>query len=87
MYRMLLSLAAFGLLASPAIAQAQAPGPHAHEAPAPEKKFVKKLVCQKIQEDRTTGSRLGSTSKVCRTVKVAVDDTKKIEQTAPSSER
>ncbi len=73
MQKMLLTLAAFGQLAAPAMAQtaAQAAGPEA--APAAEQKVVKKVVCQKIEEDRTTGSRLGSTSKVCRTVKVAVD--------------
>ena len=83
MQKFVSTLVAFGVLASPAIAQTAQPQP----APAPEQKFVKKLVCQKIEEDRTTGSRLGSTSKVCRTVKVAVDDTKKDEQTNPTSER
>ena len=85
MQKMVLTLVAVGLFAAPAMAQTQAPQPQA--APAPEKKIVKKVVCQKIEEDRTTGSRLGSTSKVCRTVKVAVDTTEKPEQTAPSSER
>ena len=86
MQKFVLTLVAFGLLSSPVMAQTALPT-DTETAPAPEQKFVKKLVCQKIEEDRTTGSRLGSTSKVCRTVKVAIDDTKKDEQTNPTSER
>ena len=86
MQKMMLTLVAVGLFAAPAMAQTQAPQPQA--APAPEKKFVKKLVCQKIEEDRTTGSRLGSTSKVCRTVKVPADSaTKEGEEAGVKSAR
>lgn len=63
------SLSAFAILmlaASPAMAQT-AP---ADEQPAPKLKMVKKTVCQRVEAEGETGSRLGSATKICKTIEV-----------------
>lgn len=63
------SLSAFAVLtlaASPALAQTVP----AEAQPAPEVKTVKKTVCQRIEVEGETGSRLGSATKVCKTIEV-----------------
>ena len=69
MRKFLPAFALFAFAATPAIAQT------APQQPAPETKvkMVKKKVCQTIKADRDTGSRLGSTSKVCKVVEVPAD--------------
>jgi len=87
MQKTALVLVAFAVAAAPAIAQTAQPG-QIEAAAAAEQKVVKKVVCQKIEEDRTTGSRLGSTGKVCKTVKVPVDSTaRKNQRTGTSNSR
>ncbi|HEU4809639.1 MAG TPA: hypothetical protein VFS69_03175 [Sphingomicrobium sp.] len=80
MQKMLFIGAAFALVAAPAVAQT-APGASAQaqargsqvEAP----KMVKKTICKKIEESQTTGSRLGSTTKVCKTIEVPATEADK----------
>lgn len=79
MHKSLIALAVFSVMSTSAVAQT---APHAHHpqaAPAapqvaettPAKpKMVKKTVCTRVIEEETTGSRLGSAPKVCKTVEV-----------------
>jgi hypothetical protein len=74
MHKLLLMAAAFGLSA-PATAQTtpqQASSNEANAAPAPQPKTVKKQVCEKVDVERSTGSRLSSTTRVCKMVEVPV---------------
>lgn len=73
MRAVLTAFAIAGLAASPAIAQSQPP---ADQAPA-KVKMVEKVVCQKVEEERSTGSRLSSTTKVCKKVLVPADEADK----------
>lgn len=65
-------LPAFAILAV-ATAPAMAQTVPANPAPEAKVKTVKKKVCQTVKADRDTGSRLGSTSKVCKVVEVPAD--------------
>jgi hypothetical protein len=69
MRKFLPAFAAFAVAATPAIAQTVPTQP----APEAKAKMVKKKVCQTIKADRDTGSRLGSTTKVCKVVEVPAD--------------
>ena len=75
MHKSLIALAVFSVMSSSAVAQT-APAPQAPEAapapPAPQAKpkMVKKTVCHRVIEEETTGSRLGTAPKVCKTVEV-----------------
>ena len=74
MQKLLLMVAAFGLSA-PAMAQtvpSQVPASETAAAPAPQAKTVKKQVCEKVEVERSTGSRLSSTTRICKTVEVPV---------------
>ena len=79
MQKMLFIGAAFALVAAPAVAQTAPADPtqqaQASQVEAP--KMVKKTVCKKIQESQTTGSRLGSTTKVCKTIEVPATEADK----------
>jgi hypothetical protein len=74
MQKLFVTLAALGVIAAPALAQdVQSPqntDNQAKAAPAEKPKTVKKVVCKRIEEERSIGSRLSSTTKVCRTVEV-----------------
>ena len=67
MRKFLVALGVFALSATPSVAQT------APVQPEPAVKMVKKTVCKRIETDGETGSRLGSTSKVCREVEVPAD--------------
>lgn len=58
--------------AASAPAQAQSPAQSAPTAsPAPAKpQTVKKVVCHRVDDEETTGSRVGSAPKVCKTIEV-----------------
>jgi hypothetical protein len=84
MQRLLLICAAFGVSAAPALTQS-APGEgipdqvvsnaanqQATVAPAPQPKMMKKRVCENVEVERSTGSRLNSTTKICKTIEVPV---------------
>ncbi|MGN6154483.1 MAG: hypothetical protein ACTHN4_01960 [Sphingomicrobium sp.] len=74
MQKLLLMVAAFGICA-PATAQTtpvQAPSNQSATAPAPQQKTVKKRVCEKVEVEQSTGSRLNSTTRICKTVEVPV---------------
>ena len=58
------------LTAAPAFAQTAPVQPNA----APQVKTVKKKVCKRIETDQVSGSRLGSTSKICREIEVPVEE-------------
>jgi hypothetical protein len=74
MHKLFVTLAALGVIAAPAVAQnaqaAQSTDGQAQVAPTEKPKMVKKTVCKRIEEERGIGSRLSSTTKVCRTVEV-----------------
>jgi hypothetical protein len=74
MHKLFVTFAALGVVAAPAMAQnaqaAQAPTDQAQTAPTEKPKTVKKLVCREVDEERGIGSRLASTTKICRTVEV-----------------
>jgi hypothetical protein len=72
MLRLCLAFAVAGIVAAPAAALPQAP---AGKAPASEEQTNKKVVCQRVAAEQTTGSRFGSTTKVCRTVEVPTEKT------------
>jgi len=75
MHKSLVSLFVLSVFASPAAAQS-APQPRAPAAgvtlpvPAATAKTVKKVVCERVVIEETTGSRLGSAPKRCRTIEV-----------------
>ena len=64
----LVALGVFALSATPSVAQTAPVQPG-----EPAVKMVKKTVCKRIETDGETGSRLGSTSKICREVEVPAD--------------
>lgn len=75
MHKSLVALAVLGLFSSPATAQTapQPPAPAANvppAAPAPAANTVKKVVCHRVVIEETTGSRLGTAPKRCRTIEV-----------------
>jgi hypothetical protein len=74
MHKSLVSLAVLSAFATPATAQTappQAPTATAPQAvPPAAAKTVKKVVCQRVVIEETTGSRLGSAPKRCRTIEV-----------------
>ncbi|MEO7564659.1 MAG: hypothetical protein ABIR63_03125 [Sphingomicrobium sp.] len=49
--------------ASPAQAQGQT-------TPAPKPATIKKVICRRVVDEETTGSRVGSAPKVCKTIEV-----------------
>ena len=78
MQGLLFIAAAFALGAAPAVAQTAPAAPaqaQADQVVAP--KTVKKVICKKIEESQTTGSRLGSTTKVCKTIEVPATEADK----------
>jgi len=75
MHKSLVSLAVLSAFVSPATAQTapqpQAPAATASQpAPAAAAQKVKKVVCERVVIEETTGSRLGSAPKRCRTIEV-----------------
>jgi hypothetical protein len=80
MQKLLLIGAAFGVAAAPVSAQttptqgipSQVVSNQTQVATAAKPKTVKKTVCEKVQVEQSTGSRLGSTSRICRQVEVPV---------------
>ena len=69
MYKSLIVLAIFGTVSVPGAAQT---APAANQAQPARPQTVKKVVCQRVDVEETTGSRLGSAPKVCKTVEVPV---------------
>lgn len=67
MRKSLIALAVFGAMSGPAVAQTM-PQPQAPAAAKPQ--TVKKIVCRRVDDEETTGSRLGSAPKVCKTVEI-----------------
>jgi hypothetical protein len=80
MHKLLLIGAAFGVAATPAVAQtaptqgipSQVVSNQPEAAPVARPKTVKKLVCQNVEVEQSTGSRLSSTGKICRKIDVPV---------------
>jgi hypothetical protein len=69
MYKSLIVLAIFGTMSAPAATQT---APAANQAQPARPQTIKKVVCQRVDVEETTGSRLGSAPKVCKTVEVPV---------------
>lgn len=72
MQKLLLMVAACGLSA-PALAQTtpQQPAPaQANGTQTAQPKMVRKQVCEKVAVERSTGSRLNSTTRVCKIIEV-----------------
>ncbi|MEO7634346.1 MAG: hypothetical protein ABIS38_01715 [Sphingomicrobium sp.] len=69
MHKALIALTIFGAASGPALAQTAPQAPAQEAAPA-KPQMVKKTVCRRVVEEETTGSRLGSAPKVCKTVEV-----------------
>jgi hypothetical protein len=69
MFKSLIALAIAGAMSAPALAQT---APAQQPAPVAKPQTVKKVVCQRVDVEETTGSRLGSAPKVCKTVEVPV---------------
>jgi hypothetical protein len=67
MRKSLVVLAIFSAMSVPAAAQN---APAANQAQPAKPQTVKKVVCQRVDNEETTGSRLGSAPKVCKTVEV-----------------
>jgi hypothetical protein len=86
MQKLLLIAAAFGVSAAPGFAQTTPaptqPAP-SQAAPAPQKK-VTKLVCREVEEERGIGSRLSSTTKICKRVEVPAPTNGQQAQQPPS---
>ncbi len=61
-----------GMAGSPALAQ-QASS-QAEAPPAPQVRMITKVVCQKVDVEATSGSRLSSPPKICKKVTVPADD-------------
>jgi hypothetical protein len=74
MRRLLLAFATATIVSAPAFAQAPAQVPA--DRAAGEQRTQMKRVCETIETERGTGSRLSSTSRVCKMVKVPVEDAK-----------
>ena len=73
MHKSLIALAVFSVMSSSAVAQTAPPvqpAPPAPEAAPAKPKMVKKTVCTRVVEEETTGSRLGTAPKRCKTVEV-----------------
>lgn len=68
MHKSLVVLAIIGTMSVPAAAQV-APATTNQVQPA-KPQTVKKVICERIDVEETTGSRLGSAPKRCRTVEV-----------------
>ena len=79
MRALLIAFVIAGTSASPAVAQTSA---DAEQAPA-KAEYVEKVVCQKVEEEQSTGSRLGSTTKICKTVKVPLAEADKDKKANP----
>lgn len=72
MHKLLLMVAACGL-SVPALAQTtpQQPAPGQETAAqTAQPKMVQKQVCEKVAVERSTGSRLNSTTRICKIVEV-----------------
>ncbi|MEO8454979.1 MAG: hypothetical protein ABI454_07455 [Sphingomicrobium sp.] len=67
MRKSLVVLAIFSTISVPAAAQT---APAANQAQPAKPQTIKKVVCQRVDVEETTGSRLGSAPKVCKTVEV-----------------
>jgi hypothetical protein len=85
MRKLLIMCAVIGTASAPALAQTTPPP--AEQAPVAKQKTIKKVVCKRVEEDQETGSRLGSTSKICKTIEVPdPSNTEKEAQRAPEGQ-
>ncbi|HWJ58229.1 MAG TPA: hypothetical protein VNR68_01080 [Sphingomicrobium sp.] len=72
--RNLMAFVALSSFAAASTAQ-QVPAPAPVSAPEPVK-MVKKKVCERVDNEETTGSRLGSAPKVCKIITVPASEVK-----------
>ena len=69
MRKALVVLAIFSTMSAPAVAQ-NMPVNTGDANAAPKAQTIKKKVCQRVDDEETTGSRLGSAPVVCKIVEV-----------------
>ena len=72
MRKLLSTFVILGFAATPALAQQAVPQPET--APEPQVKMVTKVVCQRVEVEATSGSRLSSPPKICKKVTVPAND-------------
>lgn len=70
MQKLLLTFAAFGLSAAPAFAQTTPQPAPEQTTEAAKPKTVTKIVCERVEVEATSGSRLSSPPKICKKVEV-----------------
>jgi hypothetical protein len=72
MLKFVVALGAAGAMSAPAFAQVQPQPaqPTSQAAPAAKPATVKKTVCHRVDDEESTGSRLGSAPQVCKTIEV-----------------
>jgi hypothetical protein len=70
MSKALFVLGILGAMSSPAMAQTVPANPQSGTAATPKPQTIKKKVCQRIDDEETTGSRLGSAPVICKIVEV-----------------
>ena len=72
MHKTLVALVGISVAASPAAAQVAPVATVQPQTPAatPAPKTIKKTVCERIRVEESTGSRLGSSKRTCRTIEV-----------------
>ena len=83
MRRYLPVFAVLAVGAVPALAQT---APQPQPAPVEKPKTETKVVCERVDVEETTGSRLGSAPKVCKKVQVPVKESNKTSKGAQSQE-
>ena len=86
MRKALIVLAILGTTSAPAVAQTAPAAPEAATV-APKPQTVKKKVCERIDAEETTGSRLGSAPVVCKIVEVPVKGGSSNRNLAPAPEQ
>ena len=67
MFKSVVALAVMSAISAPAVAQT-APAPQSATAAKPQ--TVKKTICRRVDDEETTGSRVGEAPKVCKTIEV-----------------
>ena len=89
MQKLLLIAAAIGVSTAPAAAQTTPPTPQTAPAQnaAQQPKPAKKVVCRDVDEERSIGSRLARTTKICKEVEVRAQGNAQNDQQAPQSNR
>jgi Ni/Co efflux regulator RcnB len=82
MRKLLSTFVILGFAAAPALAQQAAP--QAETVPQPQVKMVTKVVCQRVDVEATSGSRLSAPPKICKKDTVPADGTEAKNDASPT---